>query len=1099
MNACLKVLKLAIEKKIAPDEHSVATKEREIEEHLKSCENCRAFVEALGKGAAHEVAKSAPSSDVASAVQATRRKLNKGDRVRLRSAPDRIGVVLSGPDSIGGKPYYSVSFDLEAPTVYYAEEDLETYEERPGALELLRRKQFARPAEFSTFLILKKLEIPLSDNLYTFYSSRTQFEVHQFKPVLKFLSSVDQRLLLADEVGLGKTIEAGIILKELEARLGGLARILVVCPATLTHKWQGELRSRFNEDFHILTGADIAQFIERYGVYGDAEQLRGICSLETLRRFADQFREFRVNFDLVIVDEAHHMRNPETLASELGEVLSEYADAMLMLTATPLHLGSENLFNLFSIMLPQQFDNFYLFQALIEPNQFVNAASRSIYNPARCLEVLRKVETTSQSKRFLANPYYQECTERLSQLDTVSHDDAIYLQKRLVELNTLSHLFTRTKKRDVEVRFPTREARVVGLELTKEEADFYEAVTQFVEARFMQDWASGQGISFARIMPQRQVASCIPAMRSYLETQSKSNALLIPRDWEGDDIGDRIGGRPKITASERAAVARLRAAIQKLGKVDTKFTKFLEALHNLESEFQKQGKTPKVIVFSYFKRTLEYLYQQLARCGYDKRVVMIHGDINQKIREKSLERFRDNPKIELLLSSEVGSEGLDFQFCNVMFNYDLPWNPMKVEQRIGRLDRYGQENDKILIYNFSIGDTIDDIILNRLYHRINVFERYIGDLDVILGDQIAELTRDMFNPTLTPEQKARKAELAALNIERKMKEMEEFERESEKFLGQDEYFNAEVSAIRKNKRFITSHEVNLLFSSFLNLVPTSTTLRPPKSGRENVYILKADDEFRRFIRAYSDGMSGREVVIQALERDGGTPVTFESEEACRDRNLMFVTIHHPIIRCIAKFVGEHKFDLKPTASLLIRSQIAHPGDYLFFLYLLEEYSLKTTLKLIPLLVNIEDHNVVHIVDELSEMFIGLIPTAEECPQAKDIYDEKDISECYNIANEYIAMLKEDEERSLTKSNESLVNARTEAMEQSYRMKIGRVQQTLATILSESRSPDERLLRMYRARIRNLEDKLTKELQELEKKRGTHVGFRLLAAGFVQFE
>jgi len=478
---------------------------------------------------------------------------------------------------------------------------------------------------------------------------------------------------------------------------------------------------------------------------------------------------------------------------------------------------------------------------------------------------------------------------------------------------------------------------------------------------------------------------------------------------------------------------------------------------------------------------------------------MIHGDIHQKIRERAIERFRDNPKIELLLSSEVGSEGLDFQFCNVMFNYDLPWNPMKVEQRIGRLDRYGQENDKILIYNFSIEGTIDDIILNRLYQRINVFERYIGDLEVILGEQITELTRDMFNPTLTPEQKSRKAELAALNIERKMKELEEFERESEKFLGQDEYFNAEVSTIKNNKRFITSYEVKLLLSSFLNMVPTSTTLRPPKSGRENVYVLKADEEFRRFIRAYSEGMSGRDEVIRTLERDGGTPITFESEEACRDRSLMFVTIHHPIIKCIAKYIGEQNFDLKPAASLLIKSPIAHPGDYLYFLYLLEEYSLKTALKLVPLLVNIKDRNVVHIVDELSEMFIGLIPTADEFLQGKEMYNEKDVNECNNIANEYIAMLKEDEEKGLAKTNDSLVNSRKEAIEQSYRMKISRVRQTLSTILDESRSPDERLVRMYRARIRNLEDKLNKDLQELEKKRGTYVGFRLLAAGFVRFE
>lgn len=1099
MDACLKVLKLAIEKKIAPDEQSMSLIDREIQEHVKSCVSCKNFMKA--KDALCEPESRGPNhqSHSGTGINKLFGEFDKGDRVQLTSSPDHIGVVLSGPQSIGENTYYSVLFDLEAPAVLYAADALRKYKEPPNALELLKKKEFASPAEFATFLVLKKLEIPLSDNLYTFYSSRTQFEVHQFKPILKFLNSIDQRLLLADEVGLGKTIEAGIILKELDKRLRGLSRVLVICPATLTQKWKGELKSRFNEDFSILGHADIMQFIERYGAYGDVELLRGICSLETMRKFVNQLREFRVHFDLVIFDEAHHLRNPDTISNELGEVLSEYADAMLMLTATPLHLGSENLFNLFRIMLPQQFDNFTLFQQLIEPNQYVNAASKLIHDPPRCLELLQKVETTSQKNRFLGNPYYKECVSRLSRLNEVSREDAIYLQRRLVELNTLSHIFTRTKKKDVEPRFPTREARVITVEFTKEEMDFYNAVTEFVEARFMTDWQSGQGISFARIMPQRQVASCIPAMRGYLEDQRKSSILLASREWEGDDIGERDSGRPKLTSMERVATNKLLSAMNKLDGKDTKFEKFFEALQNCEAEFQGQGKMLKIIVFSYFKKTLEYLYHQLARRGYEKRAVMIHGDIHPKIREKAVERFRDNAQIELLLSSEVGSEGLDFQFCNVMFNYDLPWNPMKVEQRIGRLDRYGQENDKILIYNFSIANTIDQIILHRLYERINLFEKYLGDLEVILGDQITELTREMFNPTLTNEQKARKAELTALNIERKIKEMEEFERESEKFLGQDEYFNAEVSGIKNTKRFITSHEVRLLLSSFLNMIRTSTTIRPPKSGRENVYILKTDEEFRRFIRAYSEGMSGRDEIIRTLDRDGGTPVTFDSEEACKDRSLMFITIHHPIIKCIAKYMGEQDFGLKPTASLLIKSPIAKPGDYLYFVYLLEEYSLKTTLKLVPLLVSIKDRNVVHIVDELSEMFLGLIPTATEFVDGVGVFNEKDVEECSKTAHEYIAMLKEDEEKSLATSNYSLVNSRKEGKEQSYRMKINRVQKTLENILADSRTADERLIRMYRARLHNLEDQLNKDVDELIKKQGAYVGFRLLSAGFVRFE
>ena len=1100
METCLIILKLAMARLAGDDEQARAEKGEIMREHLNSCPSCNSFVEGLGiadSGGAIEQHSPVDPSPVGNGTVET---LERGGLVSLRSTPDRVGVVVSDAQWINGKPYYRVSFDPSAAAVTYALDALQPVADGSDPLQLLARKEFATPSEFATFLIVKKLETPLSDNLYTFYNSRTQFEAYQFKPVLKFLNSVDQRLLIADEVGLGKTIEAGIILEELDARLKGLSRVLIVCPATLVQKWQGELRSRFGEEFQILRSADVAHFLDRYATYGDAQQLRGICSQETLRRFTDDLNEHRVNFDLVVVDEAHHWRNPGTRLSELGEILSEYSEAFLMLTATPLHLGSENLFNLFRIMLPQQFGDFDVFQNLIRPNQHINSAINRLPQPGATLKELKKVERTSQKARFLDNPYYRECVDLLSQGQELAVKDVVRVKRRLVELNSLSHIFTRTKKRDVEVAFPTREARTVNVEYSPEEMEFYNAVTKFVETRFTADWDSAQGISFARIMPQRQVASCIPAMRSYLKDQAAANTLLRLRDWEGDDIGERTNGHSRIENSEREAAKRLLQAMDRLGSQDTKFAQFLDALRKLEVEFAGQGVPLKIIVFSYFKRTLDYLNRRLADSGYAKQCVMIHGDINPKIRERTVERFRDKPEIKILLSSEVGSEGLDFQFCNVMFNYDLPWNPMKVEQRIGRLDRYGQKSDKILIYNFSTKNTIDDIILERLYYRINLFERYIGDLEVILGDQIANLTREMFNPRLNAEQKAAQAEETALAIENQIRELEEFESQSSRFLGQDDFFNEEISAIKETKRFITSQEVQLLLTSFLRMVDTSTTLRAPRRGGKNIYILRADEEFRRFFRAFSDGMNGREEVIRELEKEGGTPVTFEVAEASADRQLMFLTIHHPIIRSIVKYLSEGDTGLKPTAALRIESPVADPGDYLYFIYMLEEFSLKKTLKLVPLLVKLDDHNVVHVADALSDQFIGLTPGAAglESP-VEGLYHDEDVNQCAMLADAYIAMMKEDEEESLLKSNDTLVNTRKEAINQSYSMKTGRVRQTLNNILADSKPADERLVRMYRARIRNLEDQLRQDEQDLEEKRGVHVGFQLLASGFVRFE
>ncbi|MBA3062839.1 MAG: DEAD/DEAH box helicase, partial [Atribacteria sp.] len=335
----------------------------------------------------------------------------------------------------------------------------------------------------------------------------------------------------------------------------------------------------------------------------------------------------------------------------------------------------------------------------------------------------------------------------LKNSNKLTHEQAIYLQKLLIDLNCLSYIFTRTKKRDVEIEFPVREARVIRVKLTQTEMDFYNAVTDFVAERFTAKYGSSRGISFAVIMPQRQVASCIQAMKERFGEIIKKKVIESPSNDNGDiiDFSADVDSQWKLENREILAFHKLKEYANRVGKADTKYDKFLESLRKLE----KEDPYSKIIVFAFFKKTLEYLKKKLETTEYRGEVALIYGDVPIKKRQKTIKKFRQTNEIKILLSSEVGGEGLDFEFCNVIFNYDLPWNPMRVEQRIGRLDRYGQRHEKILIYNFAMIETIDDEILNRLYRRINIFERYIGDLEAILGEQITELTRDIFNIELT--------------------------------------------------------------------------------------------------------------------------------------------------------------------------------------------------------------------------------------------------------------------------------------------------------------------------------------------------------------
>jgi SNF2 family DNA or RNA helicase len=1026
-------------------------------------------------------------------------KFSKGDKVILRALGNKIGIIDGEPKETKGKLFYPISIDPSQPSPYYPQDSLDEFIPPKSVDKLLKAKEFSDIEDFIQALIYKKLEKPLSDNLYTFYASRTEFQVHQFKPVLKFLNTFKQRLLLADEVGLGKTIEAGIIITEMSARLGELSRVLIVCPSMLTQKWEKEMQKRFSLDFNILKRDDFTKFLQRYTEYGEAEKIKCIMTLQTLRsnRMIEHLREVAPHFDIVIVDEAHYMRNPETFSSELGEVLSELSDAMLFLSATPLQLGTPDLFNLLGLLIPEEFSDFALFHNLIEPNEYINNALRRLYEPSAAIELLKKVEETSQKERFIKNSFYQEAVELLGSNNKLSREQAIRLQKLLIELNCLSYVFTRTKKRDVEIQFPTREARVIRVQFTSEEMEFYNAVTNFVSDRFTARYGSSQGISFAVIMPQRQVASCIQAMKESLDNIIKKRVIKAPSEDNGDIIDPSmdIDSPWKLEDRDISSISRFKETANKVGNIDTKFDMFLEALHRLE----KEDPDAKIMVFAFFKKTLEYLSRKLGATEYGERVALIHGDIPTKGRQKIIKEFRKTDEIKILLSSEVGGEGLDFEFCNVIFNYDLPWNPMRVEQRIGRLDRYGQRHEKILIYNFSMVGTIDDEILKRLYQRINIFERYIGDLDAILGDQITELTKEIFNTKLTYEQKVQKIEKVAENIARRKKELEEFEGECQKFIGQDEYFNQEVTRILETKRFITSDEVLFLLRFFLKRNYAKSTLLPPKSGRANVFVLKCDDNFRRFVRQYSSPSENINELERKLSFNGGALVTFNDQEACIDESLEFITIHHPIIKAIKRYYDENKQQIHNTAQFCLRGNSTHQGKYLFFVYLLEKTALKKDLILIPILVNFENSKV-HIVDELSDWFLGEIVKAEPVNDKNlATYEDEHFETSLKEAGEYLEMIREEEEQKLRRSNDTLVNNQIESVKQATAIKIRKAEEIIRKLLGQGKTEEDPIVRLHKGRIRNFLISEEQKTKELEPKRSVSVGFNLIAGGVVKIE
>ena len=853
-----------------------------------------------------------------------------GDIVVRRNRRDERGMVHGSAKTLASRNFYNVLFPSSPNPVQVGEGDLEKISLDMSIEDRLLNREFGDQSTFSRLLTYERLRHPLQDTLYSLRASRTEFQPYQFKPLLKFLRSSKQRLLLADEVGLGKTIEAGFILCEMLARHPHMfRRALVVCKASLCIKWQMEMRKRFDLQFEIWKAQQLREYLRRYREDEDLP-LRTICSLESFRNTSvmQEWEAMPPPLDVLIIDEAHHLKNSETKAHKACREAAASADAVLALTATPIQIGSRDLFNLLSLLDEEEFASFPYFEACMlfnrhvvaaeqkitqtDPNRFAvvrsileslvqgqdNVAfpSEPILGPYRngtaiaeafllaqhgcTIEQLRaiaqrhgvseshilgdtgvfattrrrdarrgkngwlsqvqlptgqlvedfepedfeKVFGSTAVLRIIAvkpdlpdqipgrsvstifpprgevrtlssanelayassavsdslrrHPLYKETLRLLAESDPASHRATVEIQRNLAEMNFLSRVFSRTRRRDVHAG-AERVAVVKKVEMTEPERGFYDAVLDFVRATYLREGKDG-ALLFGLMMPQRQLASCIPAMVEYYESQmgfGPGGLDSEESDSEAEDWNSNTTDQPE---SRRQRLLELIRSWYKTGQQDSKFTVLQQCL----DELQETQPGEPVVIFSYFKKTLEYLSRRLGALGYSNTV--ISGSFTPVEREKRITHFREGT-YQILLSSEVGSEGLDFQFCHILFNYDLPWNPMVVEQRIGRLDRFGQLAQRILIFNLSAPGTIEDEILNRLYKRIHLFEAYIGDLEAILGNEITSLTKDLFDPELSEEELRRRIDEAGLLLEKRKQQFEEWERSSPQFIGHDEY------------------------------------------------------------------------------------------------------------------------------------------------------------------------------------------------------------------------------------------------------------------------------------------------------------------------
>jgi SNF2 family DNA or RNA helicase len=451
------------------------------------------------------------------------------------------------------------------------------------------------------------------------------------------------RAILGDEVGLGKTIEAGLILKEYMLR-GMARRVLILTPPALVGQWQEELEQKFG--LHFITNDAPAFRSTPERAWADNEQV--IASLTMARREPHSQAIRAVPYDLVIVDEAHHLKNRASQGWRFVNDLK--ARHLLLLTATPVQNNLEELYNLVTLLQPGQ------------------------------------LKTSRDFRR-----------------EFIDSGDPRLPKNRLRLRDLLADVMIRNTRAGVHLNLPRRQAVTISIHPSPAEKEFYQAVSAFVRHYWPHEGA-GHG-SLSRM-----------ALQTLLMEAGSSPFSTIPTLL-------KMAEAPGLPALTQQRLRELAAA----GRDIADSAKALALLKLMQSRPKRAD--DKVIIFTKYRETLRYLDILLRQAGYEPAVY--HGELSQEEKDACIAAFE--ARLPILLCTEAAGEGRNLQFCHTMVNYDLPWNPMRIEQRVGRIHRIGQGHE-VTIYNLSAEGTIEAQLLDLLDKKINMFEMVIGEMDMILGN-----------------------------------------------------------------------------------------------------------------------------------------------------------------------------------------------------------------------------------------------------------------------------------------------------------------------------------------------------------------------------
>lgn len=995
---------------------------------------------------------------------------NIGDTVKINH-DGSIGAVV-GVNTVGTTTQYVVVVNGRKMTFF---------EEQLSSFEMTNENRVYSAKDLNALLTARLILNPSISSLYSLNSAKIDYIPYQFRPVLKILKSDSPRILIADGVGVGKTIEAGLVLKELQARFD-YKSVLVICPRPLIteKKWQNELK-RFGEKFVHIDGKQLKYCIEETEIdYGewpsdyqkciipyslfDEAIVCGTATKDGVTKKLDRkslvdLKPFP-KFDLVIIDEAHHIKNQNTYAYQAAQMFCDNAESIVLLTATPIQLADKDLYVLLNLLRPDLVIDLNSFRHMAEPNPFINEAAKIIRSNQEnwqevALEQLKLAGDTSWGVAMLTtNPTYQKAIRMLNR-DTITSEQRVKLIGEVESLHTFANMINRTRRRDIG-NFTLRKPETIKVSFTEAQGNLYRLLMQ-TQADILIKLHGDRGIRFMMTTIMRQAASCIHGLKPFLETilTRRFDELDISGLDVEDDTNTELGEKLYQTMSVpkiKEAVKQILLLADELDDQDNKLDALLNTIKG-----KQEMENYRVMVFSSFRHTLTYLADRITASGI--RAGVVHGGVPDEERVKLRSRFmlkKDKKEaIDVLLFSEVGCEGLDYQFCDCMVNYDLPWNPQAIEQRIGRIDRNGQKSESVSIVNIITEDTIDCDIFDRCLSRIGVFNASIGDSEQILGDITKEIYNIAEQYILKPEERREKLQQLQDNKIRLIQEEQKMEDEKHTFFGLD----LSENVIKKELQDATN--IHLSAEAIERLVETYLEKRLGDSvvyilgdGKAKTLRLNADNR-RLLFEDYGKLSKQANPVYKQWDQylNNSVPfekITFDGEYASENDDVVFIMPTHPLVKQALKC-----FEDEPIlCSLKVKTDTLPAGEYPFIIYEWLYKGVKPDNKL----------QVVTLDDIPNKMLLEAIYNAQDAGNMEEVNQEPIDNKHFRIwqvaKNDYIEYSKQ------------IIGYKLENLTISYTSRFRVIKERLA------KETDARIIRMKQSQLASIEMRFEDKKNEL---------------------